>query len=221
MQGLVKMNDDGTWAEDRYNPLYYMVHVAKVALPLYPQFGTEPNGYYIPPRWVPRDYLKQMFGPGVDAAIERYTYPDRELLAVLQLFRRSNRIIFRYEVKEGPKIYEATLRGRQISLYNDTVIAYGQDGKEIFRTQVEEPVHDTREPKAKHLIDKFKETGASAVLILAAKFCEPALFDYALYKRALEKEGIPHLCLEFEEKMWIFDKARTEVETFVESMLFD
>jgi benzoyl-CoA reductase subunit C len=81
--------------------------------------------------------------------------------------------------------------------------------------------HDTREPKSKHLIDKFKETGAAAVLILAAKFCEPALFDYALYKRALEKESIPHLCLEFEEKMWIFDKARTEVETFVESMLFD
>jgi benzoyl-CoA reductase subunit C len=81
--------------------------------------------------------------------------------------------------------------------------------------------HDTREPKSKHLIDNFKNTGADAVLILAAKFCEPALFDYALYKRALEKEGIPHLCLEFEEKMWIFDKARTEVETFVESMLFD
>ena len=81
--------------------------------------------------------------------------------------------------------------------------------------------HDTREPKSKHLIDKYKATGASAVLILAAKFCEPALFDYALYKRALEKEGIPHLCLEFEEKMWIFDKARTEVETFVESMLFE
>jgi len=59
------------------------------------------------------------------------------------------------------------------------------------------------------------------VVIFAAKFCEPALFDYALYRRALEKEGIPHLYLEFEEKMWIFDKARTEVETFVESMLFD
>jgi nitrate reductase beta subunit len=141
MQGLVKMNNDGTWAEDRYNPLYYMVHVAKVALPLYPQFGTEPNGYYIPPRWVPRDYLKQMFGPGVDEAIERYSYPDRELLAVLQLFRRSNLIIDRYEIKEGEKIYEAELRGRKITMYNDTVIAYGQNGKEIFRTQVEEPVH--------------------------------------------------------------------------------
>src|SRR5215475_7147063 len=141
LQGLVAMNRDGTWKEDRYSPLYYLVHVAKVALPLYPQFGTEPNGYYIPPRWVPRDYLKQMFGPGVDQAIERYSYPDRELLAVLQLFRRSNRIIYRYEIKEGAKIYEATLRGRKITLYNDTVIAYGQDGKEIFRTRVEEPVH--------------------------------------------------------------------------------
>ncbi|HXG51314.1 MAG TPA: 2-hydroxyacyl-CoA dehydratase [candidate division Zixibacteria bacterium] len=81
--------------------------------------------------------------------------------------------------------------------------------------------HDTRESKSRHLIDRVRESGAAAVLILAAKFCEPALFDYALYKRALEKEGIPHLCLEFEEKMWIFDKARSEVETFVESMLFD
>lgn len=81
--------------------------------------------------------------------------------------------------------------------------------------------HDTRERKSKHLVDKVRETGASAVVILAAKFCEPALFDYALYRRALENEGIPHLYLEFEEKMWIFDKARTEVETFVESMLFD
>lgn len=81
--------------------------------------------------------------------------------------------------------------------------------------------HDTRQPKSKHLVDKVRETGASAVIFLAAKFCEPALFDYALYRRALEKECIPHLSLEFEEKMWIFDKARSEVETFVESMLFD
>jgi nitrate reductase beta subunit len=140
MQGLVRMNDDGTWKEDRNHPLYYLVHVAKVALPLYPQFGTQPNGYYIPPRWVPRDYLRQMFGPGVDGAIERYANPDRELLAVLQLFRRSNRIIDRYEIVEGPKVYEGVLRGRPITLYNDTVIGYGMNGRELFRTTVEEPV---------------------------------------------------------------------------------
>ncbi len=140
LQGFVRLNEDGTWREDRYNPLYYLVHVAKVALPLYPQFGTSPNGFYIPPRWVPRDYLRQMFGPGVDGAIERYMHPDRELLAVLQLFRRSNRVIYRYELVEGPKVYEGELHGQPFTLYNDTVIAYGRDGQELFRTTVEEPV---------------------------------------------------------------------------------
>jgi nitrate reductase beta subunit len=141
LQGLVKLNRDGTWAEDRYNPLYYLVHVAKVALPLYPQFGTAPNGYYIPPRWVPRDYLRQMFGPGVDEAIERYAHPDRELLAVLQLFRRSNRIIYRYEVRDGEKVYEASTGGRTVTVYNDTIVAYGREDQELFRTEIEEPVH--------------------------------------------------------------------------------
>ncbi len=141
LQGLAKLEEDGTWAEDRQNPLYYLVHVAKVALPLYPQFGTQPNGYYIPPRWVPPAYLEQMFGPGVGRAVERYSYPDRELLCVLQLFRRDNRIIYRYEIEEGPRIYEGTYRGRPFSLYNDTVIAFGHDGRELFRTTVEEPLH--------------------------------------------------------------------------------
>ncbi len=141
MQGLVRLAEDGTWAEDRQNPLYYMVHVAKVALPLYPQFGTQPNGYYIPPRWVPHAYLEQMFGPGVKEAVDRYVNPDRELLAVLQLFRRSNRIIFRYEIEEGPKVYEGEAHGRPFTLYNDTVIAFDEAGREIFRTMMEEPVH--------------------------------------------------------------------------------
>ena len=142
MQGLVKMNNDGSWMKDRSNPLYYMVYEEKVALPLYSQFGTSPNGYYIPPRWVPRKYLKQMFGPGVDQAIENYMNPSRELLAVLQLFRRSNRIIFSYEFEKGPKIYEGTIRGKPVNIYNDTVIAYGKDGTELFRTTIDEPVYE-------------------------------------------------------------------------------
>jgi len=141
MQGLVKVDKDTTWVEDRYNPLYYLIHVAKVALPLYPQFGTEPNGFYIPPRWVPLPYLRQMFGPGVERAVERYRNPDRELLAVLQLFRRSNQIIARYEVKDGPKVYAATRNGKKFEMYDDTVIAFNRRGQEIFRTQVEEPVY--------------------------------------------------------------------------------
>jgi nitrate reductase beta subunit len=141
LQGLVKLNTDGTWKEDRHNPLYYLVHVAKVALPLYPQFGTEPNGYYIPPRWVPRPYLRQMFGPGVDAAIERYAAPDRELLAVLQLFGKDARICARYEIQEGPKVFENTVGGRKFEMYNDTIIGYTRDGTQMCEIKVEEPFH--------------------------------------------------------------------------------
>ena len=72
---------------------------------------------------------------------ERYRNPDRELLAVLQLFRRSNQIISRYEIKKGPKVYEAQRNGKKYEMYNDTVIAFNRGGKEIFRTDVEEPVY--------------------------------------------------------------------------------
>lgn len=141
LQGLVDINKDGSWTENQKSPLYYLIKKTKIALPLYPQFGTEPNIYYIPPRWVPKSYLHQMFGQGVDEAIDRYLAPDRELLAVLQLFRRSQEIIFRYEIEEGPKVFETTVHGKPFSLYNDTIIAFAEDGKEIFRTTVEEPVH--------------------------------------------------------------------------------
>jgi nitrate reductase beta subunit len=141
LQGLVDVNEDGTWVEDRENPLYYLIKVEKIALPLYPQFGTEPNGYYIPPRWAPRPYLRQMFGPGVDDAIEKYSTPSRELLAVLQLFRTTQHILFKYEIIEGEKVYEATVNGKKWAMYNDTVVGYGQNGEEVTRVTVEEPMY--------------------------------------------------------------------------------
>jgi nitrate reductase / nitrite oxidoreductase, beta subunit len=143
MQGLVEIDPKtGDWREDPQNPLYYLVKVAKVAVPLYPQFGTQPNGYYIPPRWVPRDYLHQMFGPGVDEAIETYLAPPRELLAVLQLFRATQRIIFRFEVREGPKVRDAIINGRKWSMYNDTVIGYDSQGNEVANLSVVEPFYE-------------------------------------------------------------------------------
>lgn len=81
--------------------------------------------------------------------------------------------------------------------------------------------HDARCPRHKELIAKISRTKAQAVIFLIAKFCEPAYFDYVLFKKELESAGIPHLLLEFEEKAFTFDRFRTEVETFVESQLFD
>jgi benzoyl-CoA reductase subunit C len=81
--------------------------------------------------------------------------------------------------------------------------------------------HESRAHRADGLIEKVRRSRAGAVVFMPAKFCEPALFDYVLMKQGLERAGIPHLLVEFEEKMWTFERTRNEVETFVESMLFD
>ncbi|HWC03582.1 MAG TPA: 2-hydroxyacyl-CoA dehydratase [Methylomirabilota bacterium] len=81
--------------------------------------------------------------------------------------------------------------------------------------------HESRARRADGLIDKVRRARAGAVVFMPAKFCEPALFDYVLMKQGLERAGIPHLLVEFEEKMWTFERTRNEIETFVESMLFD
>ena len=147
LQGFVETRSDGAWVVEPSNPLYFLVREAKVALPLYPQFGTEPNGFYIPPRWVPRPYLEQMFGPGVEQAIEAYVCPSRELLAVLQLFRATRPIIHRFEIIEGEKVHEreVTLPSgtkKTLEIFNDTVIGYDRAGREVTRTTVEEPTFE-------------------------------------------------------------------------------
>lgn len=110
------------WIDDPQSPVYHLVKVAKVALPLYPQFGTEPNVYYIPPRWAPRGYLRQMFGPGVDHAIEEYSKPNHELLGVLQLFGSTQRLVYSYKVEK------------------DEVIGYGKKNQQVVRVPIEDPV---------------------------------------------------------------------------------
>ena len=144
LQGLVQLERDGSWTPAPDSPLYFLVRERQVALPLYPQFGTAPNGFYIPPRWVPRDYLHQMFGPGVEHALEQYVCPDRELLAVLQLFRAQQQILFRFAIEKGPKVAEIEVTmpdgtRRTQEIWNDTVIGFNKAGQEVVRTTIEEP----------------------------------------------------------------------------------
>ncbi len=83
------------------NPMDYLVHVAKVALPLYPQFGTGPNVYYIPPIHVDPGYLRQLFGPGADAAVETYKKRDEKLVGLLSVFGSTDHWVDEFKVQNG------------------------------------------------------------------------------------------------------------------------
>jgi benzoyl-CoA reductase subunit C len=91
----------------------------------------------------------------------------------------------------------------------------------ISRSVYSSVCHDGPRSRNRGLVDKVRRSGAQAVIFMPAKFCEPALFDYPLFRQALEQAEIPHIVIEFEEKMWTFERTRNELETFVESMLFD
>jgi benzoyl-CoA reductase subunit C len=81
--------------------------------------------------------------------------------------------------------------------------------------------HDAAHPRCDGLVEKIKRARADAVIFLIAKFCEPAYFDYVLFKKAVDDLGLPSLQLEFEEKLFTFERLQTEIETFVESLIFD
>lgn len=81
--------------------------------------------------------------------------------------------------------------------------------------------HDPRKPKSEMLLRRIREADAEAAIVAAPKMCEPGLEEQVNHIRALEAAGIPHLVLEFEEKMTVFEQMRMEIETFAESLLLD
>jgi nitrate reductase beta subunit len=106
------------------NPIDYLVHIRKVALPLFPQFGLEPNVYYIPPSHVPVPYLRQMFGPGIEEAIKTYRNApkDLDLAGLLALFGSTARVVPRWRRR------------------GDVILGLEEDGREIIRVPMREPV---------------------------------------------------------------------------------
>ncbi len=117
------LTTDGPPRED--NPLDYIVKIRKLALPSYPQFGTGPNVFYIPPIHVPDPFLEMIFGPGVEEAKELYRNlkDDRKLLGALMLFGSSPRIITRFAVQ------------------GDEAVGWDVDDNECVRVPFTEPTY--------------------------------------------------------------------------------
>lgn len=119
LQGWLSPHDNPR--ED--NPIDYLVHIAKIALPLYPQLGLMPNVYYIPPINVPVPFITQMFGPGAGAAVQKYKNPakDPKVVALLMLFGSTDQIIEKFRVTDK------------------YCIGFNGKGDEIARVPIEEP----------------------------------------------------------------------------------
>jgi nitrate reductase beta subunit len=75
-------------------------------------------------------------------------------LAVLQLFRASQQIIFKFKIEKGPKVGEIDVTmpdgtTKTQELFNDTVLGFNKFGEEVVRVTVEEPTFER--PAAHHV----------------------------------------------------------------------
>lgn len=77
-------------------------------------------------------------------------------------------------------------------------------------------LYDDTKSRATLLKNLVKETHADGVVIVMMKFCDPEEFDYPIYKKELEEEGIPMLYLEIEQKMDSVEQLRTRIQAFTE-----
>ncbi len=81
--------------------------------------------------------------------------------------------------------------------------------------------HDVRKPKEKMLLQRVQNADAQAVIVTAAKMCEPGLDEQVAYSKTFDEHNIPYFISEFEEKMTGFDQMQMQLETFVENILFE
>ncbi len=91
----------------------------------------------------------------------------------------------------------------------------------IERSSYSPVQHDLHKPKEKMLLERVRQARAEAVILAAAKMCEPGLEEQVTYSKALESAGIPFFVTEFEENQTTFEHLGIQLETFVENILFD
>ncbi len=80
--------------------------------------------------------------------------------------------------------------------------------------------HDNRKPKEKMLLQRVRDARADAVVVAAAKMCEPGLEEQVCYTHTLDEKKVPYFVTEFEENMTSFEHLEIQTETFLENILF-
>jgi len=90
----------------------------------------------------------------------------------------------------------------------------------IERSSYSPVQHDLRKLKETMLLQRVEDSRAEAVMLTAAKMCEPGLEEQVAYTNALDEAGLPYFVGEFEEGMTSFEHLELQLETFMENLLF-
>lgn len=79
-------------------------------------------------------------------------------------------------------------------------------------------LYDEAKTRGDRIIELVNESHADGIIVCQMKFCDPEEFDYPIYHRELENEGIPILYLEVEQHMDSLEQYRTRIQSFAEML---
>lgn len=77
---------------------------------------------------------------------------------------------------------------------------------------------DTKKQRGPMLLDMVRKTGADAVVVAMMKFCDPEEWDYPIYFKQLEAQGVPNLMIEVDQEASAFEQVHTRLQSLVETL---
>ena len=68
------------------------------------------------------------------------------------------------------------------------------------------------------LLERVRSSRADAVIVAAAKMCEPGLEEQVAYTGGLAEHRIPFFVTEYEQSRNSLEQLETQIETFLENL---
>lgn len=77
---------------------------------------------------------------------------------------------------------------------------------------------DTKKQRGPMLMDMVRKTGADAVVVAMMKFCDPEEWDYPIYYKQFEAQGVRSLMIEVDQESTSFEQLHTRLQSLVETL---
>ena len=77
---------------------------------------------------------------------------------------------------------------------------------------------DPQKQRGPMLLDMVRKTGADAVVVAMMKFCDPEEWDYPIYYKQFEAQGVRNLMIEVDQESTSFEQIHTRLQSLVETL---
>ena len=77
---------------------------------------------------------------------------------------------------------------------------------------------DPQKQRGPMLLDMVRKTGADAVVVAMMKFCDPEEWDYPIYYKQFEAQGVRSLMIEVDQESTSFEQLHIRLQSLVETL---